>query len=305
MPGPLRATTRFRELLQAPEILVMPGVHDALSARVAEAEGFAALTMGGFSATGALLGEPDTSQLTASELAEHYARVCDAVALPVFADADTGFGNVTNVARTIRLYERAGVAGLFIEDQVFPKRCGHMPGKAVVGIEEMLGKLKAALDARVDPDLVIMARTDALVVEGLEAAIERAQLFREAGADLVFVESPRSEQEMRRIVEEVGGLHLANMVEGGLTPLLTAERLQELGFAAAVWPVANLFAVVRALQQLYATLKRDGTTAGFADRMVSFEQFTDLVGLPELRAGEQGYLDQAKALVSGRRDAAE
>lgn len=301
----MRATTRFRQLLSAPEILVMPGVHDALSAKIAAAEGFQALTMGGFSATGVLLGEPDTSQLTASELAEHYARVCDAVELPVFADGDTGFGNVTNVARTVRLYERAGVAGLFIEDQVFPKRCGHMPGKAVIGIEEMLGKVKAALDARVDPDLVIMARTDALVVEGVDAALERARLFREAGADLIFVESPRNETEMRRIVEEVGGLQLANMVDGGLTPAMTADELQGLGFAAAVWPVANVFAVAWTLRRFYAALRRDGGTAGFQDRMLSFREFTDLVGLPELREGEQRYLDQAAALLSGRGKAAE
>ncbi|MEX2630414.1 MAG: oxaloacetate decarboxylase [Tistlia sp.] len=296
----MRPTARFRNLLAAPEILVMPGVHDALSAKIAEAEGFQALTMGGFAATGVLLGEPDTAQLTAIELADHYARVCDAVSLPVFADADTGFGNVTNVARTVRLYERAGVAGLFIEDQVFPKRCGHMPGKGVIGLEEMLGKLKAALDARVDADLVIMARTDALVVEGLEPALERAQRFREAGADLIFVESPRSEDEMRRIVAEVGGLQLANMVEGGLTPPMTAGRLEALGFAAAVWPVAGVFAVAWALKQFYAGLKRDGGTAGLQDRMLSFREFTDLVGLPELRESEQRYLDAAAQLMARR-----
>jgi methylisocitrate lyase len=286
----MRPTTRFRDLLARPEILVMPGVHDALSARIAEAEGFQVVTMGGFSATGVLLGEPDTAQLTSVELADHYARVCDAVSVPVFADADTGFGNVTNVARTVRLYERAGVAGLFIEDQVFPKRCGHMPGKAVIGIEEMLGKVKAALDA---------------VVEGLEAALERARLFREAGADLIFVESPRSEAEMRRIVSEVGGLQLANMVDGGLTPAMTAGQLEALGFAAAVWPVANVFAVAWTLKQFYAALKRDGGTAGFQDRMLSFGEFTDLVGLPELRESEQRYLDQAAALLAGRGRAAE
>lgn len=301
----MRSTTRFRELLARPEILVMPGVHDALSARIAEAEGFQVVTMGGFSATGVLLGEPDTAQLTSVELADHYARVCDAVSVPVFADADTGFGNVTNVARTVRLYERAGVAGLFIEDQVFPKRCGHMPGKAVIGVEEMLGKVKAALDARVDPDLVIMARTDALAVEGVEAALERARLFREAGADLIFVESPRSEAELRRVVTEVGGLQLANMVDGGLTPAMTAGQLEALGFAAAVWPVANVFAVAWTLKQFYAALKRDGGTAGFQDRMLSFREFTDLVGLPELRESEQRYLDQAAALVAGRGRAAE
>jgi 2,3-dimethylmalate lyase len=178
--------SQFRSLLSAPEILVMPGVHDALSARVAAEAGFSAITMGGFAATGSLLGQPDSSQLGLQELADHYARVVDASGLPLLADADTGFGNVTNVRRVVQAYERAGVAGLFIEDQVYPKRCGHTPGKAIVPIEDMLAKLKAALDARRDSELVIMARTDARAVEGLDAAIERANLFREAGADLLF-----------------------------------------------------------------------------------------------------------------------
>jgi 2,3-dimethylmalate lyase len=200
----MRMTTRFRRLLEAPEILAMPGVHDALSARIAAQAGFAAITMGGFAATGSLLAEPDSSQLGLQELADHYARVVDASGLPVLADADTGFGNVTNVRRAVHAYERAGVAGLFIEDQVFPKRCGHTPGKAVVPIEDMLAKVKAALDARHDPDLVIMARTDALAVVGIDEAIRRACLFREAGADLLFVEAPRTDEEMRRICREVG-----------------------------------------------------------------------------------------------------
>ncbi|MGE5104254.1 MAG: isocitrate lyase/PEP mutase family protein, partial [Betaproteobacteria bacterium] len=177
----MRRTTRLRELIAAPDILVMPGVHDALGARLAEAAGFTAVTAGGYGATAALLGRPDSSQLSLTELSEMYSRLCDATSLPLLADADTGFGNVTNVARTVALYEKAGVAGLFIEDQVFPKRCGHMAGKAVVPRAEWFAKIKAALDARRDPDLVVMARTDALAVNGLDDAIERAQLAREAG----------------------------------------------------------------------------------------------------------------------------
>lgn len=300
----MRHTTRFRRLLEAPEILVMPGVHDGLSARLAVEAGFEAVTMGGFAATGSLLGEPDSSQLGLQELADHYARVVDAAGVPVFSDADTGFGNVTNVRRAVRAYERAGVAGLFIEDQIFPKRCGHTPGKGVVPVEDFLGKLKAALDARTDPDLVIMARTDALAVLGIEEALERAHLFREAGADLLFVESPRSEAEMRRICTEVGGLQLANMIEYGQSPELDAASLQEIGFATAVWPVSSVLTLVKALRGLYAALRRDGTTAAAKEGMVRFDDYTDLVGLPALRAREQDYLDQAAAALAGRRRAA-
>ena len=195
----MRRTTRLKQLIDAPDILVMPGVHDALGARLAEAAGFAAVTAGGYGATATLLGQPDSSQLSLTELSEMYSRLCDATTLPLLADADTGFGNVTNVARTVRLYGKAGVAGLFIEDQVFPKRCGHMAGKTVVPRAEWLAKIESALDARSDPDLVIMARTDALAVNGLDDAIERAQLAREAGANLLFVEAPTNVEQMRRI----------------------------------------------------------------------------------------------------------
>ena len=221
----MRRTTRLRESIAAPEILVMPGVHDALGARVAELQGFSAVTAGGYGASATLLGRPDSSQLSLTEMSEMYSRLCDATALPLLADADTGFGNVTNVTRTVQLYEKAGVAGLFIEDQVFPKRCGHMSGKAVVPVAEWLAKIKAALDARRDPDLVIMARTDALAVNGLDDAIERAQLAREAGADLLFVEAPTDVEQMRRICAEIPGPCLANNVETGRSPLLPAAEL--------------------------------------------------------------------------------
>lgn len=301
----MNLTTRFRQLLSAPEILVMPGVHDALSARVAAEAGFSAITMGGFSATGSLLGQPDSSQLGLQELADHYARVVDASALPVLADADTGFGNVTNVSRAVRAYERSGVAGVFIEDQAFPKRCGHTPGKSVVPIEDMLGKLKAALDARRDPDFVIMARTDARAVIDLEEAIERACLFREIGADLLFVEAPHTVDEMRRVCHEVGGLQLANMIEFGHSPELSARELQEIGFAAAVWPVSSVFAMVHALRDLYQAIARDGTSAAMRARMTSFEDYMQLVGLPELRNREQSYLDAATQIIDQKNKGAE
>lgn len=296
----MRRTSRFRALVEAPEILEMPGVQDALTARIAAEAGFEAVTCGGYASTAALIGEPDTSQLSMRELADHYARICDAVDVPVFADADTGFGNVTNTRRAVRAYEQAGVAGLFIEDQVFPKRCGHMAGKAVVPVENMVAKLQAALDARRDPDLVIMARTDALAVDGIEAAIDRACLYRELGADMVFVEAPRTVEQMRRICAAVQAPLLANNIEGGLTPMLTAAELQEIGYAVVTHPVALTYAVARAARELFATLRRDGITTAFADRMLDFDGFNQLVGLPDLRAREQAYLDQAARVIASR-----
>lgn len=295
----MRKTTRFRHLIGAPEILVLPGVQDALTARIAEQAGFAAVTCGGYAATAALLGQPDTSQLSMTEMAEHYARICDAIDLPVFADADTGFGNVTNVHRAVRAYERAGVAGLFIEDQVFPKRCGHMAGKAVIALAEMLPKLHAALDARIDPDLVIMARTDALAVHGLDDALERACAFREAGADLIFVEAPTTIEQMRRICATVGAPCLANNIEGGLTPLLPAHELQRIGYAAVAFPVATSYIVAAAVRRLMETLRATGTTEPLAGEMLRFEEFNELVGLPALRAREQQWLDRARPRGAG------
>jgi methylisocitrate lyase len=266
--------------------------------RLAEAAGFEALTAGGYGATATLLGRPDSSQLSLTEMADMYSRFCDATSLPFLADADTGYGNVTNVARAVRLYEKAGVAGLFIEDQVFPKRCGHMAGKAVVPTADWLAKIKAALDAREDPDLVIMARTDALAVNGVDDAIGRAQLAREAGADLLFVEAPTSVGEMRRICAEVRGPCLANNVETGLSPLLPAAELQAIGYAAVVFPVAATYAVAHALRELFATLRQTGTTADFLPRMLEFNAFNDLVGLSAQRAREAELQDFAAALVA-------
>ncbi len=297
----MKRTARLRALFEAPDILVMPGAYDALSARLAERAGFEALIVGGFSVTGSLLAAPDSSQLGLVELAEHYHRICDAIDLPVFVDADTGFGNVSNARRTTRELERAGVAGFFMEDQMFPKRCGHTPGKAVVPPEDMVAKVKAAVDARTDPDLFIMARTDALAVEGLDATIERAARYREAGADALFVEAPRTVEEMRRITGELGGLHLANMIDFGLSPDLTAAELQDLGFAAACWGLGPIFTVAKTLAVLYDQIKADGTTRNARDGMLTFDQFTDLVGLPQLREAEQRDLDFARGLMKGSR----
>ncbi|MBA3516613.1 MAG: isocitrate lyase/PEP mutase family protein [Rhizobiales bacterium] len=294
----MRRTTRFRHLVEASDILMLPAVHDALGARIAEKAGFDAITSGGYAASATLLGKPDTSQLSLTEMADYYARLCDATGLPVFADGDTGFGNPTNVARTVRLYEKAGVAGLFIEDQVFPKRCGHMAGKAVVPIEEFLSKIGAALDSRQDPDLVIMARTDALAVHGLEDAIERAALAREAGADLLFVEAPGTLVEMRRICAELDGPCLANNLDGGQSPVIPAKELEAIGYAVVAYATAATYAVAHALQGVLSTIREHGAPLGWGDRMFDFERFNDLVGLGELRSREQAHLDFATKLAA-------
>lgn len=285
----MKKTTRLKEMIQAPEILVMHPVHDALSARIAEQEGARAVTVGGFAASGVLLGQPDSSQLTATELTKFYEGICASVDIPVFVDADTGFGGVTNVIRTVRDFERAGVAGLFIEDQRFPKRCGHTAGKDVISAKEMVPKLRAALDSRLDEDFVVMGRTDALAVLGIEEAIARANLYLETGCDIVFVEAPESTSQMRRVCEEVAGPVLANMIDFGRSPHLASHQLQELGFAVAVWPVASVFTVSWALRLLYRTMNETGSTQALHDQMVDFEEYTRIVGLPELRAREARY----------------
>jgi methylisocitrate lyase len=284
----MRRSARFRELIDADEILLLPGVHDALSARLAEQAGFSALTCGGYAATASLLGAPDTAQLSMTEMADLYARLSEATSLPILADADTGYGNAVNVARTVRAFERAGVAALFIEDQVAPKRCGHMDGKRVIPVTEMVAKLKAALDVRDDAGLMIMARTDARATEGLEAAIERAQIYREAGADLIFVEAPLTVDEMSRICSEIPAPCMANNVEGGKTPPLSAETLQQIGYAAVAFPVAATYVIAHALARFYANLRASGETAAAGAEMSNFAAFHDIVGLPKLREFERG-----------------
>ncbi|RPJ15091.1 MAG: oxaloacetate decarboxylase [Deltaproteobacteria bacterium] len=285
----MKKTTLFRKLMLDKEIFVIPGCHDALSAKIVELVGFKAVTMGGYAASAASLAKPDVSLLTLTEYVNIARNIVQAVDLPLFVDGDTGHGNVTNVGRTVRVFENAGVAALFIEDQVFPKRCGHMEGKQIIPTAEMVAKVKAAVDARVDEDLVIMARTDAIAVYGIDDAIERANLYREAGADLIFVEAPRSVEEMRRINTNVDAPTLAIQLEGGKTPLLTTKDLQEIGFSVVVYPNATVYATAWALKGLWETLKKEGTTRSFTDRMIGFDDFNTLVGLDKIRELESFY----------------
>jgi carboxyvinyl-carboxyphosphonate phosphorylmutase len=286
----MRKTTRLKELILAPDILIMPGAHDALVARIIEGIGFQAVTLGGYPATAGLLGKPDVSILTMTEMVEYTKRICDAVDVPVFTDGDTGYGNVTNVIRTVKEMERAGAAGMFIEDQIFPKRCGHMEGKQVIHIEEMVAKIKAALDARIDPDFIVMARTDALAVQGIDEAIHRGNRYRETGADLIFVEAPRTREDMVRINREIDAPTLANNIEGGKTPLLTAKELESIGYNVVVFPISSTYCIAKAVTDLMKELKKRGTTEFMIDRMISFPNFHQLVGLDEIRKKEDFYL---------------
>jgi len=280
---------RLRELLARPEPLVAPGAYDALSARLIEQAGFDAVYMTGFGTTASLIGRPDVGLLTGSEMVDNARRIVAAVDVPVIADADTGYGNAINVVRTVQLYEQAGVAGIQLEDQVLPKKCGHMSGKALIGADEMAGKIRAAVEARRDPDLVVIARTDAVAVLGLEEAIGRAKAFADAGADLLFVEAPTSEEDIARVAGELRDVAplVFNWAEGGKTPPLSLARMTELGFSLVIYPIGTLLAATTGIRALLATLKRDGIPS--LDGLPSFGEFTDLIGLPEIQELEQRF----------------
>ncbi len=284
------ATSRLRELLAAPGCIVAPGVADGLAARLVKLSGFEAVYMTGFGTSLTRLGMPDVGLLTATEMIDNASRIVDASNLPVIADADTGYGNPINTRRTIRDYEKAGVAGVHIEDQAWPKRCGHLAGKRVIPTGEMVGKVKAACDARRDPNFVIIARTDAVAVEGLDAALERGERYREAGADVVFIEAPVGRAEVERISKHFKGVPLLyNMAASGKTPDLSADELGRLGFKIAIYPNWLILAAIPAMQNLLEELKRTGSIAHMRDKVATFKQFTDIAGLPEIQQLEERY----------------
>ena len=287
----MRVTTRLRDLLASPDLVVAPGAYDALSARLIAQAGFSVVYMTGFGTAASVLGQPDVGLLTMSEMVNRAAALA-AVAgdLPLIADADTGYGNPINVRRTIREYEHAGVAGLHIEDQVWPKKCGHMEGKQVIPRDEMVQKIRAAVDARQDRDFVIIARTDANAVYGLEDAIQRGQAYREAGADVIFIEAPRSIEELRTIAQAFQDVPLLfNWAESGKTPALSLDEIRTLGYKLVLFPVSMLFAATRAMLGLLEVFKQGQTSAPFAERMVTFSRFTEQIGLPEIQALESRY----------------
>ncbi|MEO8954988.1 MAG: isocitrate lyase/PEP mutase family protein [Ktedonobacteraceae bacterium] len=285
------ATTRLRELLAQPELLVAPGAYDALSARLIAQAGFPAVYMTGFGTAASTLGQPDVGLLTMSEMVSRAAALAAVVGdRPLIADADTGYGNPINVRRTIREYERAGVAAVHIEDQIWPKKCGHMEGKQVIPVDEMVQKIRAAVDARQDPDFVIIARTDANAVNGLTDALHRGRAYREAGADVIFIEAPRSIEELRTIAQAFPDVPLLyNWAESGKTPLLSLEEIHALGFKLVIFPVSLLFAATRTLLDLLELLKQGQTPTAFAEHTVTFAHFTDQIGLPDIQALERRY----------------
>lgn len=276
-----------------------PGAHDALAARIIEHVGFDVVYFTGYGQAASYLGRPDVGLLTMTEMATRVANIADAVGIPVIADGDTGFGNHVNVMRTVRQYEKAGAAAIQLEDQAFPKRCGHMLGRQVIAVDDMVSKITAAADARQDEDFVIIARTDARTSQGLEAAIDRGYAYQEAGADVLFIESPESIDEMRQIASSFSVPLLANMVEGGRTPLLTSEELGDIGYRIVIYPTASVYAVARALMDLMNQLKACGTTKGFIDKMVTFSEFNQLVGLAEIADAERRYSPR-EACISTR-----
>lgn len=281
---------KLRELLERKRLLVAPGVFDGLSARLVEESGFEAVYLSG-GALARSAGLPDIGLVTMSEVIERAAQVTSAVTIPVIADADTGYGNALNVVRTVREFERVGVAAIHIEDQVTPKRCGHLEGKEVVSLAEMEKKLEAALAARSDPDFLIIARTDARAIYGLEKAIERGKAFARVGAHAVFIEAPESEAELEKIARSISEVPLVvNMFKGGKTPLVPAPRLEAMGYRIAIFPSDLQRAAIHAMKEALGLLRKDGSTEAMEGRLATFKERDRLVGLEEWRKLEERYL---------------
>jgi carboxyvinyl-carboxyphosphonate phosphorylmutase len=281
---------RLSELLASGEMVLAPGCYDALGARLIEEAGFAAAYMTGFGTAASRLGRPDVGLLTLTEMTDNARRIAQAVEIPVIADADTGYGNPINVIRTIREYEAAGVCAVHIEDQVMPKKCGHMEGKVLIAAEEMAAKVQAAVAARRSPDFLIIARTDARAVEGLEAAIERGRRYREAGADVVFIEAPQSVAEIEAVAGAFDDVPLLfNYAEGGKTPAVSHEHLHRLGFRLVIFPISTLLVATEAIRAALDRIKQDGSPIELLPSMLPFNDFLDFIGMPEIRELESRY----------------
>jgi 2-methylisocitrate lyase-like PEP mutase family enzyme len=285
----IKRTTRLRRLLNDPTILVAPGAYDGTGARLIQALDFQAIYLSGFATSASILGEPDVGYLTMTQMVARVAAISDAVDLPLIADSDTGYGNPLNVRRAVREYEKAGAAAMHIEDQTFPKRCGHMLGRQVISTGEMVQKIKAAVDARQDPDFVIIARTDARTTHGLDEALDRGAAYHEAGADLLFIESPENVAEMERICTAFRGTVpvLSNQVEGGRTPMPGVRQLEEMGYALAIFPVGTAFAAAKGMKDYLEVLATTGDTHATLQNLIPFEDFNELIGL-----GEHAELDR-------------
>ncbi len=285
-----RTSSTLREQLEDKnKIIVLPGVFDALSAKIAEHVGFEAMFQTGYGSSAALLGMPDFGLLNSGETVDNAMRIIRAVRVPVLVDADTGYGNPLNVWRLVRDLERLGAAGIFLEDQVWPKRCGHMVGKGVIPRDEYIPKLKAALEARRSKDFIIVARTDARAPVGLEEAIERGKAYRKAGADVIFVEAPRSVEELKKVANEIDAPLVANMIEDGATPNLSASELLRIGYRIAVFPLSAIYSATFAMRQVLTELKNTGTTKEGRNIMVTFKDFNQFMDLDHFRDLEKRY----------------
>ena len=279
----------LRNMLKSSKPLVIPGVYDAIGAKIAEKVGFDAMFQTGYGTSATLFGMPDYGFIGATETVDNARRICRAVSVPVIVDSDTGYGNALSVWKLVKELEAAGASGIFLEDQKWPKRCGHMQGKEVVPQEEYTEKLGAALDARENKNFIIVARTDARATEGLDAAIERGIKNKKTGADAIFIEAPRSLDEMKIIGKSIKAPLVANMIEGGATPLSSSETLNRIGFKIILYPLSVLFANTFATMNILEELKKTGTTAKFKQKVVNFGQFNDLVDLPKFRKMEKRY----------------
>lgn len=289
MRQPRNRRSLREQLEDRKSIIVLPGVFDALSARIAQQVGFSAMFQTGYGSAAALLGMPDFGLLNAGETLDNAQRIISAVDLPVLVDADTGYGNPLNVWKLVRDLEKMGAAGIFLEDQVWPKRCGHMAGKDVIPSNEYIPKLRAALEARRSKDFIIVARTDARAPLGLGEAIERGKSFRKAGADVVFVEAPRTVEELKRVAEEIDAPLVANMIEDGVTPNIPAKELLDLGYRIAVFPLSALYSATYAMQQVLTELKKTGATRQTRKLMVTFKDFNQFVDLNKFVDIEKRY----------------
>ena len=286
----------LRKLIAGRETIVAPGAYDALSARIIEQAGFPAVYMTGFGTSASLLGRPDVGLLTMTQMVDQARRLAQAVDIPLIADADTGYGNTLNVIRTVREYEGAGVAAIHIEDQIMPKKCGHMENKQVIAAAEMVEKIHAATEARSSPDFLIIARTDSRAVEGLDSALRRARQYREAGADMLFVEAPQSEDEIAQVAHAFPDVPLLfNWAEGGKTPPMELDRLKELGYRLVIFPIGALLVATQAVRALAAEIRDHGTAARLLAQTLSFREFNDMIGLPEIQQLEKRFATKAES----------
>jgi methylisocitrate lyase len=279
----MSAKKNLRELLKKDEIVVAPGAYDAWSAKLVEIAGFSCVYMTGYGVSASVLGKPDIGLITLTEMTNQLRNIVAAVDIPVIADADNGYGGLLNVIRTVELYEQTGVAAIQLEDQVTPKRCGHMEGKEVIPKEEMVAKIKAAVHARKDPDFMIIARTDARAVHDFNDAIDRAIAYEKAGADIIFFEAPQSIEEMKEIHKYIKAPTLANMVEKGKTPMLTGKELYDIGYKIVIYPVSSLYTITKSILDMLKVIKETETTKFVLDKMIPFGDFNDMISLDKLR----------------------